>query len=83
MSKLAHSNDETMEEIERRAREQDDKRYARAKVLGVGRDAENVKTLVVIFDQVPSDDDLRRTHDLLRSNAEVSGAGTASAGLPG
>ena len=44
-----------------------------AKVLGVGRDADNAKVLVVYFEREPSDDDLRRTHDLLRSNAELTG----------
>lgn len=45
-------------------------RQGGAKVLGVVRFKENPRALAVIFEQVPSDDDLRRIHDLLRSNGD-------------
>lgn len=38
----------------------------RPKVLGVGRDASNERVLIVSFDRVPSDDDLRTFHEHAR-----------------
>lgn len=55
----------------------------RAKVIGVCWDAENAKTLTVIWDKVPTDNDLRRTHDLLRFIAQVTGSPASSASSRG
>lgn len=44
---------------------------ARAKVIGVGRDAENDKALVVYFDKPPSDGGLRGLHEMLRAKDEL------------
>lgn len=37
-----------------------------AKVRGVGRVADDQRCLLVAFDRIPSDDDLRAVHELLR-----------------
>jgi len=43
----------------------------RAKVIGVGRDAENDKALVVYFDKPPSDGGLRGLDEMLRAKDEL------------
>lgn len=40
------------------------------RVVGIGRDAENEKALVIYFTGKPSDDDMRRIHDLLRDGPQ-------------
>lgn len=39
----------------------------RARVLGVSRVADNSRAMLVSLDREPTDDELRRLHDLLRS----------------
>jgi hypothetical protein len=43
-----------------------------AKVIGVGRDAENDRVMVVYFDKPPSNDRLRGLNEMLRARDELS-----------
>lgn len=38
------------------------------RALGIGRDAEDERTLFVIFNRAPDDDEMRNVHDLLRQH---------------
>ena len=49
------------------------------RVRGVGRDADDERTLFVVFDRAPSDDDLRAVHERLRG-FEFMEAGDDEAG---
>lgn len=40
----------------------------KASILGVSRDKDNEKSLIVAFDKVPTDDELRMVHEVLQSN---------------
>jgi hypothetical protein len=45
-----------------------------AKVVGVYRDPSDVRIICVCWNKEPSDDDLRKTHDILRQmSAEPAG----------
>ena len=47
-------------------------------VSGVGRDSEYSRCLVVYFNRVPSDDDMRRLHDAARTEFMKAAAGVTS-----
>jgi hypothetical protein len=45
------------------------------RVNGVSRDASDARTLVIYFNERPSDDDMRRIHDLLREGSPATAPG--------
>lgn len=47
----------------------DNKPVLLAKARGVGRSADDQRTLLVAFDRIPTDDDIRAVHETLREAA--------------